>query len=140
MATHARSFVTIAPPSTVWRVWSDTSTWPQWNPDVTSVVLQGPFETGTTGLMTTKQGSHSIELDDVQTGKGFTVRTQAVPLTEFLFRCEIGPSASGGSVISQSLTMVGLLAPIFSPLMGNKISETFPALLRGLASYAERAG
>jgi len=137
-STQTRSFITKAPTATVWRVWSDTSTWPNWNPDVRFVALNGPFASGTTGTMSTKQATHQIQLEDVEPGHGFSLRTPAMPLTQFIFRCEIARSESGGSVISQSLTMQGPLAVIFSPLMGNKIADTFPALLRGLATAAER--
>src|SRR5438105_889007 len=139
MATHKRSLITQAKPATVWRIWSDTATWPSWNPDVVSVVLEGPFATGTTGTMVTKQTSHPIELEDVESGRGFSLRTAPMPLTQFVFRCEIAPSQSGGSIISQSLTMSGPLAAVMSPLMGGRIAESFPAILRGLSSAAESA-
>ena len=63
---------------------------------------------------------------------------ELAPVAQFVFRCEIARSESGGSVISQSLTMQGRLAAIFSALMGSKIADTFPALLSGLATAAER--
>ena len=137
MAAHERSLTTTADPSAVWRIWSDTSTWPEWNPDIRSVQLDGPFSTGTTGTMTTNAGSHAIRLANVVEGQTFTVETSPIPLTTFHFRCEIRPGSSGGCTISQSLAMSGPLGPIFSPLMGGRIADSFPALLRGLAAAAE---
>ncbi len=137
MSADKRSLETKAAPETVWRVWSDTSTWGEWNPDVISVRLHGPFASGTTGTMTNKGATHSIQLADVEPGRSFRLVTTPIPLTQFSFHCEIAPSGSGASTISQSLTMSGPLAPIFSRLMGSRIADTFPALLRGLAAKAE---
>ncbi|HEY0493833.1 MAG TPA: SRPBCC family protein, partial [Candidatus Dormibacteraeota bacterium] len=71
MALEERSVETKASPQAVWTIWSDTSTWPEWNPDVQSMVLNGPFASKTTGTMTNKQGAHAIQLEDVVAGRSF---------------------------------------------------------------------
>ncbi|SLJ65994.1 Polyketide cyclase / dehydrase and lipid transport [Mycobacteroides abscessus subsp. abscessus] len=38
-----------APPEAVWAVVGDPGRWPHWHPGITSVVLHGPAEPGTTG-------------------------------------------------------------------------------------------
>jgi hypothetical protein len=140
MATHGHSLETTAPPEAVWRLWSATETWPEWNPDVEAITLDGPFAAGTTGTMRTKRGgSHQIRLEEVQAGKAFQLESTAIPGAKFHFRCEITPLGSGGSRISQSLTMRGPMAPIFSPMMGAKIAQSFEPILRGLANKAEAA-
>src|SRR5215472_865092 len=66
MASHGRTLETGASPERVWRLWSDVSTWPSWNPDVLSVAIEGPFVSGAHGTMTTKAGgTHAITLSDV---------------------------------------------------------------------------
>jgi hypothetical protein len=139
MAIHRRSRQSTAPPEAVWRIWSDTNTWPTWNPDVRTVSLEGPFTTGTTGSMTTGAGTHRIRLENVVSGRSFDLVTSPIPATTFRFHCEVTP-ADGGSTISQGLSMSGLLAPIFSPLMGNRIASSFEPILAGLAREAEHAG
>jgi uncharacterized protein YndB with AHSA1/START domain len=138
MATYERSRETSAPPDRVWQMWSDTSTWPQWNPDVRAITLDGPFDTGTSGSMTTGRGTHKIRLDAVVAGRSFDLVTSPVPATAFRFHCEITPSGSG-SRISQSVSMSGLLAPIFAPMMGSRIAKSFEPILAGLGSAAESA-
>ena len=83
MATHERSVSTTAAPAAVWRVWSDPSTWPTWNPDVRSIKLDGPFATGTTGTMSTRQATHDITLARVDEGRSFTLEAAPIPLTTF---------------------------------------------------------
>jgi hypothetical protein len=139
MASHQRSRQTTALSDTVWRIWSDTNTWSAWNPDVRAVSLEGPFTSGTTGSMTTGAGTHRIRLENVVSGRSFDLVTSPIPATTFRFHCEVTP-ADGGSTISQGLSMSGLLAPIFSPLMGNRIASSFEPILAGLAREAEHAG
>jgi hypothetical protein len=140
MAAHSRSLDTTADPSTLWRLWSDTSTWQEWNPDVQAVHLDGPFAPGTTGTMSTKSGgTHRIQIERVEPGRSFSLRASAMPLTPFVFHCEIAPTGSGGATISQGVTMQGPLAPIFSAMMGNQVANSFLPILQGLAVAAERA-
>lgn len=44
MAAHECSQNSSASPEAVWQVWSDTSTWPEWNPDIRAISLNGPFQ------------------------------------------------------------------------------------------------
>jgi len=138
MAMHGQSLETKASPEAVWRLWSAPETWPTWNPDVTAISLNGPFAAGTTGSMTTKRGgTHPITLEEVQAGKGFQLCTKAMPGTTFHFKCEIVPLGSRGSRISQSISMTGGLAPLFSAMMGGNIAKSFEPILKGLAAKAE---
>ncbi|MBV9281416.1 MAG: SRPBCC family protein [Chloroflexi bacterium] len=138
MPKHERSLETSAPPETIWRIWSDTATWPTWNPDIRAVSLDGPFASGTAGTMTTGAGTHRIRLDQVVSGRSFDLVTSPVPATTFRFHCQVDPAPSG-SRISQGVSMSGILAPLFSLLMGNRIAESFRPILAGLAREAEKA-
>ena len=136
MATHERSRDTSASPDRVWQIWSDTSTWPRWNPDVREVALSGPFASGTTGSMTTGARTHQIRLENVVDGRSFDLVTAVVPGTTFHFHCEVAPSGPG-SRISQGIRMSGPLALIFSPMMGGRVAQSFGPILDGLAREAE---
>ena len=136
MAAHERSRDTSASPDRVWRIWSNTSTWPTWNPDVRQVTLAGPFASGTIGRMTTGARTHQIRLENVVESRSFDLVTAVMPGTTFRFHCEVVPSGAG-SRISQGIRMSGVLAPIFSPMMGGRIAQSFGAILDGLARAAE---
>lgn len=137
MTSHERSRKTAATAGRVWSIWSNVSTWPQWNPDVRAVSLEGPFATGTTGSMTTGAGTHAIRLENVVQGQSFDLVTSPIPATTLHFHCEVAPEGSG-SKISQGVRMSGLVAPIMSRLMGNRIAGSFEPILAGLATEAER--
>jgi len=141
VATHERSLEVNAPPERVWQIWSDPSTWPEWNPDVVAISLDGPFATGTTGSMTTKAGgTHAIRLGAVEPGSAFQLETAPVPLTRFTFRCTVAARGERASSISQSVTIEGPLGPLFSAMMGRRIADGFEPLLNGLAHAAGGAG
>ncbi len=139
MATYGKSMEAQASPERVWKIWSDVSTWPHWNPDVQSVEISGPFASGTTGTMRTRSGgSHEITLKDVEPGRSFQLETSPVPLTRFAFQCEVSASGPAATTISQNLTMHGPLAPVFSAMMGKRIAEGFVPILSGLKTEAEK--
>jgi polyketide cyclase/dehydrase/lipid transport protein len=137
MAIVERSQETKASPQTIWRIWSDVSTWKDWNPNVRSMSLNGPFASGTTGTMVTGQGQHPITLEDVTPGKSFRLETTVVPLTRFSFECAITPGGGGTTTISQGIRVKGPLGGIVGPMMGRQVAASFPTLLKGLATTAE---
>jgi uncharacterized protein YndB with AHSA1/START domain len=138
MAAYGESRETRASPEKVWRIWSDTSTWPRWNPDVEEVSLDGPFRSGATGTMQTRSGGkHRITISEVAPGRSFVLESDGVPATKLLFTCQVA-AAGEGSRISQSVSLKGPLSFLFGPLMGKRIASSFPALLDGLATAAER--
>jgi hypothetical protein len=137
VASNERSVETVASPQSVWKVWSDTSRWQEWNPDVQSMTLNGPFAAGTTGTMKTKQGTRAIELTEVMPGKSFRLETTVIPLTRFAFECQVVPGPSGKTTISQAIRVGGPLGGLVGGMMGRQIADSFPALLQGLARKAE---
>jgi len=137
MAAQERSVETKASPQAVWRIWSDTATWPEWNPDVQSMALDGPFTAGTTGRMKTKQGTRRVQLTDVAPGRSFRLETTVIPLTRFAFECQVAAGPAGNTTISQGIRVGGPLGGLVGGMMSRQIADTFPALLRGLARKAE---
>ena len=137
MATNERSVETAASPQAVWKIWTDTSRWQEWNPDVQSMALNGPFAAGTTGTMKTKQGTRAVQLTEVVPGKSFQLETTVIPLTRFAFECRVAAGPAGTTTISQAIRVGGPLSGLVGGMMGRQIADTFPALLQGLASKAE---
>jgi uncharacterized protein YndB with AHSA1/START domain len=137
MADNQRSVETSASPAAVWKIWSDTSTWAEWNPDVQSMTLNGPFAAGTSGTMKTKQGTRQVQLTEVVPGRSFRLETTVIPLTRFAFECQVVAGPAGKTTISQAIRVGGPLGGVVGGMMGPQIANTFPALLQGLARKAE---
>lgn len=136
MAEYGSSVETTASPDRVWKVWSDTSTWGEWNPNVTTMEMHGPFQSGTSAVMNTPAGQHhQMQLLDVVPGKGFALETRVIPGTLFRFNCRI--DGSGGKTrISQHVEVKGPLG-FLGFMFGPNVSKEFPTLLQNLAKKAE---
>ena len=137
MASNERSVETAASPQAVWKIWTDTASWQEWNPDVQSMVLKGPFAAGTTGTMKTKQGTRAVQLTEVVPGTSFRLETTVIPLTRFAFQCQVVAGPAGKTIISQGIRVGGPLGGLVGRIMGGQIADTFPGLLQGLARKAE---
>src|SRR5215471_8222643 len=61
MWTAEHSIETTASPASVWRLWSDVATWPEWNADIERIEISGPFAAGGTISMT-PIGQDTVEL------------------------------------------------------------------------------
>jgi uncharacterized protein YndB with AHSA1/START domain len=137
MAEYGTSVDSTAPPDKVWKIWSDMSTWGDWNPNVSTMDWQGGFQSGTTGVMNTRAGQHhKMRLLDVVPGRSFALETNVVPGTTFHFNCRIEPDG-GKTKIAQYVEVRGPLGPILGGMMGPQVSKEFGTLLANLAKKAE---
>ena len=138
MAEYGTSVETTASPEQVWKVWSDMSTWGDWNPNVSTMDWTGGFLQGSQGIMNTKAGQHrKMTLAEVQPGRFFALETVVVPLTRFRFNCRVEPGAAGKTKISQTVEVKGPIGPVVQGMMGPQVSKEFPTLLANLARKAE---
>jgi len=134
---YGTSVETTASADKVWRIWSDMSTWGEWNPNVSTMDWNGGFISGSTGVMNTKAGQHhKMQLVDVEPGKGFKLETSVVPGTKFRFNCRIEPAGAKTNV-SQTVEVGGPLGPVMGGMLGPQVSKEFGTLLSNLARKAE---
>ncbi len=125
-----------APADKVWKVWSDTTTWGEWNPNVTTMELEGPFAAGSTAIMNTKAGQHhKMRIVAVEPGRFFALETNVIPGTTFRFNCRVEP-VGAETKISQMVEVKGPLG-FLGGMLGPGVSKDFHALLSGLAKKAE---
>lgn len=136
MASDGRALTTAAPAQRVWEIWSHPQTWADWNPDVVSATLDGPFAVGTTGTLVTKQARHKIEFSAIDPGRSFTLEAKPMPGLQLRFTCQIEPLAAG-SRIGQSVEVTGPLAAILGRPMSKQIAATFGPILEALKERAE---
>jgi uncharacterized protein YndB with AHSA1/START domain len=136
---YGTSVEAAASPEKVWKVWSDMSTWGDWNPNVSTMDWQGGFVEGSTGVMNTRTGRHhTMRLVDVKPGRSFALETAVVPGTRFRFNCRIEPSGDRTRV-SQTVEVGGPLGPVLGGMLGPQVSKEFGTLLSNLARKAESA-
>ena len=137
MAEYGTSVVSTASADRVWKIWSDMSTWGEWNPNVSTMDWTGGFTQGSEGVMNTRAGQHhKMKLTEVQPGRFFALETRVVPGTVFHFNCRIDP-VGGETKISQTVEVRGPLGPLLQGMMGPQVSKEFGTLLANLAKKAE---
>lgn len=133
---YGTSVETSASPESVWRIWSDMSTWGEWNPNVSTMDWNGGFVAGSSGVMNTRAGQHhQMQLVDVQTGRSFALLTTVIPGTRFRFNCRIEPGSK--TKVSQTVEVGGPLGPFTGWMFGPQVSKDFGTLLANLAKKAE---
>jgi polyketide cyclase/dehydrase/lipid transport protein len=139
MAEYGTSVESTAPADRVWKIWSDMSTWSDWNPNVSTMEWQGGFDEGTTGIMNTRAGQHhKMSLVNVVPGRSFALETSVVPGTTFRFNCRIDP-AGDKTRISQMVEVKGPLGGVLGGMLGPQVAKDFGVLLANLAKKAETA-
>jgi uncharacterized protein YndB with AHSA1/START domain len=131
-----------APAATVFALYANVAGWPSWDPDLKASSLQGAFVSGAVGEVKPHSGPKS-ELRFVEVVQGKSVRMACkLPLGMMHFDYELQTQAGMGGAASSTIathrtTFSGLLAPIWSRLIGSGMKKTLPAALAGLKSKAE---
>ena len=126
-----------APIARVFALYSDVGNWPSWDPDLKASSLKGAFASGAVGEVKPHSGPKS-ELKFVEVIQGKSVRMECkLPLGMMHFDYEL--HTQGGSTVATHRTAIsGLLAPLWSRLIGSGMKKSLPAALAGLKSAAEK--
>src|SRR6266498_1842424 len=137
MWTTEHSIETSAAPEEIWRLWADVASWPAWNGDIERIELHGPFDAGSTIVMT-PIGQEPIELRIAE----------AVEPELFVDEAELGEIVVRTSHRAQRLDperarvtyrmeITGPAADTLGAQIGPEISADFPQTLAALAARAE---
>jgi hypothetical protein len=107
-----------APPAAFFARWTDVDTWPEWNSDTEWVRLDGPFATGSTGVLKPKGGPKvKFVIDSLVPGREFVdVSLLAGARLTFRHLVEAGPEH--GTRIEVAVTMSGPLGWLWNRFLG----------------------
>ncbi|MDZ4822608.1 MAG: SRPBCC family protein [Flavobacteriales bacterium] len=98
-----------ASPQKIWRLWTDTDTWPDWNPMVVLVRLEGPFRPGTRGLMVPNRSAVSRMIITEVIHEKVTAYDLRMLLGRMHIRREMEVLPLGGIRIVQTVRFSGVL-------------------------------
>jgi hypothetical protein len=125
-----------ASPAKVFALYQDVSNWPNWDPDLKASAIDGPFVSGTTGMVAPKSGPKSkVLFTDVLVNKGFAVECK-LPLCLMRFEHELTPLGNQTQV-THRVIFSGLMAWFFSRVIGSGMAKTLPHTLKQLKAVAE---
>jgi hypothetical protein len=133
------TLVSAAAPAAFFGRWADMATWPEWNADTEWVRLDGPFATGSTGVLKPKGGPKTKFVISELTDRVFTDVSLLVG-ARLTFHHEIAPTADGGSEVSVTVTLAGPLARLWNLILGKGIAQSLDRDLAALAKVAEADG
>src|SRR6266436_3196773 len=119
MAEYGTSVDTTASPDKVWKIWSDMSTWGDWNPNVSTMEWSGGFQSGTTGVMNTRAGQHhKMKLLDVVPGTSFALETSVMPASGTMSRSRAAATdVCARASPSHTFATLDVRAPFFTAPM-----------------------
>jgi len=125
MSDYAASIDVLATPDQVYSLWSDPGGWPQWDPDLESAALDGPFETGSTGSIKALGSPRTrIRLTKVHPGSSF-VAEASLPGGRMVFEHTLEVTPTGCSV-AHVVSFVGPLSRLYALLIGARIARGLP--------------
>ena len=139
MWTYEHSIETAARAETLFDILQDVGRWSEWNAGVERIELDGPFATGTSGVMVIPYlGSLSFRLAWVGEGRGFEDETE-IPGAGVIVRVRhsLEPLAAGGTRITYRATVEGPASGPLGPEIGQAVTADFPAVMAALAGRAE---
>jgi hypothetical protein len=139
MWTCEHSLETRAGAEAIFEILRDTGRWREWNAGVERIDLDGPFATGSTGVMVIPdQGSLRFRLAWVGEGRGFEDETE-IPGADVVVRVRhsLEPLAAGGTRITYRATVEGPAADTLGSEIGPAVSADFPEVMAALAARAE---
>jgi Polyketide cyclase / dehydrase and lipid transport len=123
------SIETTASPEEIWRLWSDVSTWPDWNADIERIAISGPFAVGSTISMT-PSGQNTVELRIADVSEPDLFVDEA-DLGDVIVRTvhRIDPLAGDRNRVTYRMEITGPAADSIGPGLGPEISSDFPETL-----------
>ena len=114
---------TVAPPAAVWALWDDAARWPQWNRQIATAELLGPFRQGTKARVRFKRQPRPLtfEITEIEHGRVFVDETR-LPGARLGHEHRIDQQ-DGATVIVHRLYFDGPLAPLWALLMGRQMRK-----------------
>jgi Polyketide cyclase / dehydrase and lipid transport len=130
------SIETTASPESIWRLWSDVSTWGDWNADIERIESSGPFAPGSTIEMT-PVGQDTVELRIAKASEPNLFVDEA-DLGEVLVTTfhRIEPLDPERSLVTYRMEITGSAADTVGPELGPEISGDVPETLVALVERA----
>jgi hypothetical protein len=136
MWTTSATAHTRATAARVWATYCDVANWPRWDYGMAKYQPDGPFATGTSGILQPTGGPDlPFTLTLVEEGRLFVDRTPIGPDHAIIGRHELTPSTSG-TQITHTVEIVGPNAEQVAQEMGFK-QEEIQETVSNLARYAE---
>lgn len=127
-----------APVETVWRVLTDLERWPSWNPDVTSMSVDGPLAAGTVFRWKAGPGTivSTIQRVDPLRVVAWSGKTLGVKATHVWYFEQVGETTH----VRTEESLNGIVARVLRRSLQKTLDSALESGLSNLKAEAERVG
>jgi Polyketide cyclase / dehydrase and lipid transport len=127
-------------PNAVWEnAYADVEAWPRWNAELKRANLDGPLADGAQARIVFRSGLrlrfHVVEFED---GRLFTDEARLLG-ARMGHRHLIEPTPGGGSRLTNTIYIEGLLASLWRRILGPAAARTLPDAQRAVVGLASRS-
>jgi polyketide cyclase/dehydrase/lipid transport protein len=138
MTTFASAQATsTAAPERFFEIWADMATWPEWNADTEWVRLDGPFQTGATGVLKPKGGPKvKFTVASVVPGREF-VDVSHLMGSKLTFDHQVMSTPDGGATVRVTISFRGPMAWFWKRIIGGGMKASVQRDLDSLVAVAE---
>jgi len=131
------SATTTASPEAIWRIWTDVSSWKNWDSGLKEAQIEGSFVAGAKGRITTLEGRKvKFKVVEFEEGSSYTYRT-ALPLGGLYVKRYL-EVRDGKTCFTHRVWFQGLTAGIFARQLGGDFREMLPEVLENIKKIAEK--
>lgn len=128
---------TTAPPAAVWRLWTDFSTWPQWDPETERASLDGPLQLGATGTLKGKGAPESrLDITRFEPQVRYEFST-VLPFGGRLVILRELSSEQGRTQFTHDVRFEGFGGWLLAPFFGPRYRAALPGVLENIKTLAE---
>jgi hypothetical protein len=126
--------------SALWSLYSDVTTWPEWDKGIERITLHGEFREGTSGTITpVGQDQLPFRLTKVTVDAGFSDETK-IPGAEVTigFKHALESVGDGMCRITHRVSVFGPGAGSIAPTMGPEMVKGIPDTMQSLLKMAQQ--
>ena len=133
------TLTTEATPAQVWRVWTDLSLWPDFDPEMERAETpegDGRFvRLGQSGTGTSGGRELRFEVTHFAPGRAYTFTTE-MPLGKLHVHRTLDALPAGGTRLTHEVWFSGASAPVFALLLGGRFREALAGVVPRVAQLA----
>jgi hypothetical protein len=134
---YAPSYDSPAKPSTIWNLYADVDSWPDWKVGIKEVKLDGPFETGTSGWLTpTDQPAMPFHIVEAKENESYVSETEIARKVQLRLEHYLTPLPHGGTRVTHRATIPRAALNTFGLNFSPEFNAGIRRTLRQLSAVA----
>jgi hypothetical protein len=131
------TFSAQVPASAIWeRAYADPEAWPKWNAEIRSARMDDPLVAGASARIVFRTGLRlRFHVVEYELGRLFTDEAR-LPGARMGHRHLVEPDQAGGSCLTNTIYIDGLLAPLWRRILGPAAARTLPDAQHAIVALA----